>query len=135
MLSARTGKRMQLHGGGKSVRSFIHIKDVVKATLELAKEGEPGSTWHLSTNENYSIRELVERICKLTGANISDLVESTEERLGKDKHYLLDSTAIREIHGWSDRIKLEQGLKETLTWIDKNLATLRELPWTYTHKQ
>ena len=73
----------------------------------------------------------MERICKLTGANISDLVESTEERLGKDKHYLLDSTAIREIHGWSDRIKLEQGLKETLTWIDKNLATLRELPDLY----
>ena len=29
-LSARTGKPMQLHGGGHSVRAFIHIQDVVR---------------------------------------------------------------------------------------------------------
>ena len=32
LLSARTGESMQLHGGGHSVRAFIHIKDVVRAT-------------------------------------------------------------------------------------------------------
>ena len=40
---------MQLHGGGNSIRSFIHIKDVVSATLTLGLEAEKGSTWHLST--------------------------------------------------------------------------------------
>ena len=42
ILSARSGKKMQLHGGGQSIRSFIHIKDVVTATLKLAEEEEPG---------------------------------------------------------------------------------------------
>ena len=64
LLSARTGESMELHGGGHSVRAFIHIKDVVRATLQLAIEGEPGSTWHLSTQESYTIRELVEKYAK-----------------------------------------------------------------------
>ena len=39
LLSGLTSKPMQLHGGGQSIRAFIHIKDVVRATLQLAKEG------------------------------------------------------------------------------------------------
>ena len=134
LLSARTGKPMQLHGGGHSVRAFIHIKDVVRATFQLAMEGEPGTTWHLSTQESCSIKELVEQICNLTGAKFSELVQSSEERLGKDQSYLLDSSAMRQVHGWSDQISLEEGLQDILDWVDANLATLRTLPWTYKHK-
>ena len=134
LLSARTGKPMQLHGGGHSVRAFIHIKDVVRATMKLANEGEPGSTWHLSTKESYSIRTLVEKICTLTKANFNDLVKSSEERLGKDQSYLLDSTNMRQMHGWSDQITLEQGLQGTLDWVNTNLDTLKTLPWNYQHK-
>ena len=134
LLSARTGEPMQLHGGGHSVRAFIHIKDVVRATLQLAIEGEPGSTWHLSTQESCSIKELVEQICNLAGASFSELVQSSEERLGKDQSYLLESSAMRQVHGWSDQISLQQGLQETLAWVDANLATLKTLPWSYQHK-
>ena len=125
---------MQLHGGGHSERAFIHIKDVVRATLQLATEGEPGSTWHLSANKSCSIRELVEKICELTGANFNKIVETSEERLGKDQSYLLDSSAMRQVHDWSDQFTLEQGLQETLDWVDDNLATLKTLPWSYQHK-
>ena len=67
ILSALSGKEMYLHGAGVSIRSFIHINDVVKATLKLAVDGEPGTTWHLSTRESISIRSLVEKICDLCG--------------------------------------------------------------------
>ena len=102
--------------------------------MQLAIEGEPGSTWHLSTEESCSIKELVEQICTLAGANFSELVQSSEERLGKDQSYLLESSAIRQVHGWSDQINLQQGLQETLDWVDANLATLKSLPWSYQHK-
>lgn len=134
MLSARTGEQMKLHGGGISVRAFIHIKDVVRATLQLATEGEPGTTWHLSSRESCSIKKLVMQICRITGSNFEKIVKESEERLGKDENYLLDSSAMRQIHGWSDRIDLEEGLRETLSWVDANLATLKTLPWSYQHK-
>ena len=134
LLSARTGKPMQLHGGGHSIRAFIHIKDVVRATLKLALEGTPGSTWHLSTQNSCSIRQLVEKICELTCTDFNSLVQISEERLGKDQSYLLDSSAMRQVHGWSDQLTLSEGLQETLEWVDANLSTLKTQPWSYQHK-
>lgn len=134
MLSARTGKPMQLHGGGYSDRCFIYIRDAVSATLQLALEAEPGTTWHLSTNEPISIRTLVEQICKRCRAEFSSVVEESGERLGKDQSYLLDSTSIREAFGWSDQVSLDQGLTETMAWVDNYLDKLKTLPWNYQHK-
>jgi len=134
MLSARTGKPMQLHGGGYSERCFIHIRDAMRATLWLALEADPGSTWHLSTREPISIRALVERICERCGVPLSAVVEESGERLGKDQSYLLDSTSIREAFGWNDQVSLEEGLSDTLDWVDKHLDQLKPLPWTYQHK-
>jgi dTDP-glucose 4,6-dehydratase len=42
MLYARLGKKMNLQGGGSSIRSFIHMDDVSMATLKIASEGNPG---------------------------------------------------------------------------------------------
>ena len=134
LLSARTGKPMQLHGGGHSVRAFIHINDVVRATLQLAKDGEPGSTWHLSTEESCSIRALVEQICIMCKADFDAVVQKSDERLGKDQSYLLDSSSMRQIHGWSEQLTLREGLQETLSWVDANMATLKTMPWSYQHK-
>ena len=134
LLTVRSGKPMKLHGGGHSERAFIHIHDVVSATLKLALEGEPGSTWHLSTRESCSIKALVEQICAMANADFNALVQDSEERLGKDQSYLLDSSAMRQIYGWSDQITLKQGLQETLAWVDANMTTLKTLPWSYQHK-
>ena len=134
MLSARTGKPMQLHGGGYSERSFIHIRDVVRATLQLALEADPGSTWHLSTREAISIRALVEQICERCGVTFPSVVEESGERLGKDQSYLLDSSAMRENFGWSDQVSLDEGLTDTMAWVDAHLDQLKTLPWTYQHK-
>ena len=134
MLSARTGKPMQLHGGGHSERSFIHIKDVVRATLLLALKADPGTTWHLSTREAISIRSLVERICERCEVKFDSVVESSDERLGKDQSYLLDSRAMRESFDWSDLVSLSDGLGDTLAWVDAHLEQLTTIPWTYQHK-
>lgn len=134
MLFAKTGRKLQLHGGGKSIRSFIHIEDVAEATRRIAIQGTPGSTYHVSTTSTLSIRELVAQICQMTGVPFDDLVETTKDRLGKDEAYLLDTTRLREDLGWSDRIALRQGLTETLHWLEENLSLLEQLPHDYAHK-
>jgi dTDP-glucose 4,6-dehydratase len=134
MLSARSGKPMQLHGGGTSERCFIHIRDAMQATLRLALEADPGTTWHLSTREPISIRALVEQICERCGVSFSDVVADSGDRLGKDQSYLLDSSSIREGFGWSDQVTLEEGLSDTLAWVDHHLDQLLILPWIYQHK-
>jgi dTDP-glucose 4,6-dehydratase len=135
MLYARLGKMMKLHGGGLSTRSFIHMDDVSAATFKIALDGISGDSYHISTNETITIRGLVEKICLLTKANFTELVEVSEDRLGKDQAYLLDSTKLRENFNWQDNINLEQGLIDTLSWVDDNIEILKSLPADYIHKQ
>ena len=134
ILSALTGKKMSLHGGGSSSRSFVHIEDVVKAILTLSLHGEPGKTWHISTNKIISIRSLVEIICQMTNAKFKDIVEIKNERLGKDKNYLLNSQSLRKDFGWNDNILLEDGILQTINWVKKNLVKMIEMDWNYKHK-
>jgi dTDP-glucose 4,6-dehydratase len=135
MLYARLGKTMKLHGGGLSIRSFIHMDDVSSATYKIATDGIPGESYHISTNDTITIRGLVEKICELTNTNFNDLVEVTEDRLGKDQAYLLESNKLRNDFSWQDTINLENGLIDTLSWVDNNLNILKSLPADYIHKQ
>ncbi len=135
MLFAKTGRKLQLHGGGHSIRSFVHIEDVAEATRRIAIDGTPGSAYHVSTTSTLSIRELVDQICQMTGVPFDDLVEVTPDRLGKDEVYLLDTTRLRDDLGWSDSINLRQGLAETLRWLEENLSLLQQLPYDYQHRQ
>ena len=134
MLSAKLKVPMQLHGGGVSSRSFIHIDDVSDATYRIMLGGKNGATYHISTNELISIRSLVESIFERCSASFNDIVEVVEERLGKDTVYSLDSSKLRRELGWNDAISLERGLNETEAWIDNNLELFQTLPRKYVHK-
>ena len=135
LLSLRTKKPLDLHGGGYSKRSFIHINDVVKATYDLAIQAKPGSCWHISTNEAISIRDLVKKMCVMTNSEFNSIVNEVGERLGKDKNYLLNSDNLRNNFNWSEKINLHDGLEDTMSWIDQNLNLLSSLPWEYFHKE
>ena len=128
------GKKLELHGGGESTRSFIHIRDVSDATWKITQHGESGDTYHISTNEVVSIRDLVAKICSKLGARFEDHVQIVGDRLGKDSAYHLDSTKVRTELNWSDKITLDQGIDECITWVKNNLETLRDEPMNYIHK-
>jgi dTDP-glucose 4,6-dehydratase len=134
MLFIRLGRTLELHGGGRSVRSFIHIDDVADGTLRVAERGGNGETYHFSTDRFVSIRELVEMICDRMGAEFSRVVSVVGDRPGKDQAYLLDSTKARQTLGWRDTVTLEQGLDQTLQWVDTHLPSLREQTSDYVHK-
>lgn len=130
----KLGRKLQLHGGGHSERSFIDSRDVSDATWRVAREGRAGETYHISTDRRITIRALVEMICERLGARFEDSVEVVGERLGKDAAYRLDSAKIRRELGWTDRITLEQGIEDTIAWVGCWFEQLKALPQQYEHK-
>jgi dTDP-glucose 4,6-dehydratase len=134
ILCVLLGKKLPLHGGGHSVRSFIHIGDAAEGTLRVARQGANGEAYHFSTTLMISIRDLVEKICTTMGAKFSEVAAITDDRPGKDSAYLLDATKARETLGWSDRLDLETGLRETIEWVRGNLEALKAQPQDYVHK-
>lgn len=130
----RIGRKLQLHGGGRSTRSFIHARDVADGTWRVAREAPPGEVYHFSTDLYVSIRELVERICARMGADFGKVVEIVGDRPGKDAAYLLDSAKARQTLGWKDHVTLDQGIDETIAWVDRNFEELKTQPTDYLHK-
>lgn len=133
-LSALLGRPFELHGGGLSRRSFIHISDVSRATLTLAEHGVVGQEYHISTKELVTIRDVVEKAYSIAGAGFQAHAAQVEDRLGKDAGYFLDSTKIREATGWNTLISLDDGLKQTFDWVVSNLDSFSNMSWDYLHK-
>jgi dTDP-glucose 4,6-dehydratase len=130
----KLGKKLQLHGGGTSERSFIYAHDVSDATYRVAIDGVPGNTFHIATERLITVRALVEMICAKLGASFDDCVEIVADRLGKDAAYRLDSTKIRRELGWKDSTLLEDGIERTVRWVEENFSELRAQPMNYMHK-
>ncbi|WP_066360785.1 GDP-mannose 4,6-dehydratase [Aliarcobacter cryaerophilus] len=128
-------EKVPLHGGGKSIRSFIHMDDVSKATNLILNYGNIGDIYHISTKQNISIKSLVEMIAKQLNIPFEENVEITEDRKGKDSAYLLDSSKLRESLNWQDTISLEEGIEKTISWVKDNLEELLKQPMNYIHKQ
>lgn len=134
ILFVKLGRKLSLHGGGHSVRSFIHIGDVAAATLAVAQKAPAGECYHLSTDRFVSIRELVEMVCRMMGADFSKVVEIADDRPGKDAAYLLDSAKARQTLGWTDTVALETGVQETIDWVNRHFDELSHQPLDYIHK-
>jgi dTDP-glucose 4,6-dehydratase len=134
ILCILTGQKLRLEGGGTSVRSFIDIRDVAEGTLRVARQGVCGEVYHLATDRNQTIRELVEEICRQLGARFEDCVGLAPGRLGLDSAYLLDSTKARQTLGWTPQYSLADILRDTIAWMQRYLDRLRTLPAEYIHK-
>ena len=129
-----TGQTLELHGGGHSLRSFIHITDVADATWRTMLHAQPGAIFHISTARNISIRDLVYLIAKEVNVDPEEHIKIVGDRLGKDAAYQLNSSLIRAELGWKDQISLEQGIQEVIAWTKENLERLQQLPQDYIHK-
>lgn len=134
ILSVLLGRKLRLEGGGVARRSFIHMRDVADGQLRSLLLGQPGDIFHLGTDQVVSVRELVEKICGMLGVRVEDHVETVEARRGEDSVYLLDCTKAQADLGWQPRRALDDTLRETIDWVQRNLDVLRKLPMEYIHK-
>jgi len=135
ILSTLTGNKIPLQGGGKSIRSFIHISDVHDAVREIIANGKIGETYHISTKDLISIQDLVRKITSRMNTDFDSLVELVPDRPGKDFAYQLDSTKIRTELNWAEKVTLEDGIDRTIEWVRNNFDTLQKLPIEYVHRR
>lgn len=134
IINALLGKKLQLHGGGTSIRAFIHGSDVADGIIKAASIGSIGEIYHFSSEKFYSIREAVELICERLGVEFSSVVEIAPDRPAKDKAYLMDSSKARTDLGWSEGYTFERGIDETIDWVKDSMDEIRRLQLDYIHK-
>tara|TARA_Y100001960_G_scaffold333548_1_gene439321 strand:+ start:2355 stop:3359 length:1005 start_codon:yes stop_codon:yes gene_type:complete len=135
ILYIKMGQKIQLHGGGKAVKSYIHIRDVCAATLGLIRSGINGEIYNISPDDDgVSIHHLVKMVAEKMGRKLDDCVTISDDRLGQDPFYRIDSSKVREETGWRPKIAIDEGIDEVIEWIEEHFHELRKLPLDYIHK-
>lgn len=134
IISLKLGKKIELHGGGKAIKSFIHIRDISKGELKALLFGKVGNIYHLSPKKGISIKDLVKYICNLLGMPFKKNTIAVAERLGQDEVYEINSDlAIKELD-WEPQISLKEGIEEVIKWADENWEEFSRAELTYKHK-
>ena len=129
----RLGKTLELHGGGVAMKSFIHVRDVVRGLLLALERGRSG-VYHFSMPSDVSVDDIVRQVCDLMGYDFEKATRSAGERLGQDARYWLDCTKARRELGWEPQVTFSRGVQETIEWIDDNWESILNEPLTYIHK-
>ena len=135
IMACITGNRFTLDGGGLSTRSFIHIQDVCNATFELAISAKPGETFHISSDDFITIRELVEKIIRRADKDFNEIACLGPERPGKDGAYLLSSEKLKSEFNWQPQVSLDEGIDQVFSWVKENIESLEKLEIGYAHKK
>ena len=131
IVAGLSGHKFPLQGGGLAEKSYIHVKDLARAILLVAENAPLGEIYNVGPEYPNSIKSIVELIALELGMNFGDLCEITEDRLGQDSRYWLDSTKIRDGLGWYPEVTLEEGISQMVNWGKTYLDSLITYPSDY----
>jgi NAD dependent epimerase/dehydratase len=109
-------------------RDLNYVANTVEGFLLAASMPETiGKTFNIGSGREISIGDLVVLIGDILGKPIK--VESDEKRARPEKseveRLLADNRLARSILGWVPKISLEEGLKNTIDWIEENRGKFR----------
>jgi dTDP-glucose 4,6-dehydratase len=122
------GKGLSL-GNLAPTRNFNYIADTVRGIIKIGfNEKCIGEIINIGSEEEISIVSLAEMIAKLT--NKEFLSCQSKERIrpqnSEVERLCCDGTKMRELTGWKPKYTLEEGLKETISWLKENLYLFKE---------
>lgn len=118
-----TGKKSIRLGSLTPTRDLTFVKDTAEGFIRMAEvDGSVGEVINIGNNKEISIGDLAKRIIELSGRDVEIVCE--EERLRPEKSEVnrlwCNNEKAKEILGWTPGYSLEQGLQETIQWIENN---------------
>ncbi len=123
------GQRTIRLGNLEPTRDLSHVADTVEGFLAAAVSPQAiGQVLNLGSGKEISIGDLARRIAQLTGRQVD--IECDEQRVrpsGSEVERLLaDNSRMRALTGWQPRISLDEGLRDTIAWIEANQGAFRQ---------
>jgi CDP-glucose 4,6-dehydratase len=115
------GRSPQIRSDGSPERDFLYVSDAVAAYLAVEHAvgaGGPGAgeAFNAGGEQPYSVREVLETIVEVSGADLEPDFLGTGNPAGEIDRQFVDSTKLREMTGWRPEVELRDGLIRTLDW-------------------
>ena len=115
-----TGKKAPLYGDGKNVRDWLFVEDHCRAIDLVLQKGKIGQTYCVGgLSEEADNLAIIKKVLKILGKG-EELIEFVKDRPGHDRRYALDWSKIKQELGYEPKFGLEEYLKKTVEWYQKN---------------
>ena len=114
-----TGKKIPVYGKGENIRDWLYVEDHCRAIDLIVNKGTIGQSYCIGgLKDGSSNLNLVKTV--LTAMSKSeDQIEYVADRPGHDD-YRVSWEIINKELGWTPTLTLEQGIKATIDWYQKN---------------
>jgi dTDP-glucose 4,6-dehydratase len=132
VICALKGEKLPLQGGGRAEKSYIHARDLGRAIHLVAEKAPLGTVYNAGPAKPTAIRDLVIKVAEVMKVPFEQICQVTDDRLGQDGRYWLDSSAIKQDVGWEPEISLDEGVREVVDWGKRYFDELKDWPTGYT---
>ena len=122
IVQALRGEDVTLYGDGSQTRSFCYVDDLIDGMLRMM-DSEAGFTGPVNIGNpvEFTMAELADQVLKLTGSK--SRVVRRQLPADDPKQRKPDITLAAAKLGWSPKVQLVDGLKETIAYFRKLLRS------------
>ncbi len=115
---ALTGRDLTVFGDGQQTRSFCYVSDLIEGIVQLLKSGHHDPV-NIGNPIEMSLLEMAEKILQVTGSRSKIVFKPLPEDDPKVRQP--DISLARKLLGWEPKVKLEEGLRDTVDYFRKNI--------------
>jgi dTDP-glucose 4,6-dehydratase len=119
-----------IYGDGKNSREWIYVKDHCYALLDVLKKGKIGEFYNIGSNENINNIDICKKLFKVFkkfNLKSKSKIKFINDRPGHDRRYALNSNKIIKRLKWKRKIKIDEGLNQTVKWYLENKLYFKTL--------
>ncbi|MFL2772119.1 MAG: UDP-glucuronic acid decarboxylase family protein [bacterium] len=119
IVAALKEEPLEIFGDGEQTRSFCYVSDLIDVILKMMSKDDFIGPVNIGNPGEFTIRELAEKILKLTGSRSK--IQVRQERSDDPVRRRPDISLAREKLGWEPSVDLEEGLGKTIEYFEKVL--------------
>lgn len=115
---AEPGDAIEIWGDGEQTRSFCYIDDCVEGIVRIM-ESDHAEPLNLGTDRMVTINELARIVIEVSGKRDLTLrhVDGPQGVRGRNS----DNSLLRKVLGWEPTTSLEDGIRQTYAWVEKQV--------------
>ena len=119
IVAALKEEPLEIFGDGEQTRSFCYVSDLIDVILKMMNKDDFIGPVNIGNPGEFTIRELAEKILKLTGSRSK--IQVKQERSDDPVRRRPDISLAREKLGWEPSVDLEEGLGKIIEYFEKVL--------------
>jgi UDP-glucose 4-epimerase len=113
-----------IYGGGNDVRDYVHVLDVIEATLLALVQDDGIQIYNVGTGRGHTTHEIAERIIRLAGKRVKPVHKAAEDG---SMELVCDIARAQRRLGYKPKVKLDEGLSDEIRYFADNPKLWREL--------